>query len=104
MSRPSPDRLLDGQPEQVARNFFSDSTGQFFAGVWESSAGRWRVSYTENEFCHITRGRVRIEDSQRHCTRIHRRRFIRHPAGFTGIWQVLEPMSKLYVIFEPATR
>ena len=24
------------------------------------------------------------------------------PAGFRGVWEVLEPTSKLYVIYEPA--
>lgn len=103
VSRPSADRLLEGQPEQVARNYFSDATGQFFAGVWESSVGRWRVSYTENEFCHITRGRVRIEDARGGACEFGVGDSFVIPAGFSGTWQVLEPMSKLYVIFEPAT-
>jgi uncharacterized cupin superfamily protein len=25
------------------------------------------------------------------------------PAGFTGIWEVLEPARKLYAVYEPAT-
>jgi uncharacterized cupin superfamily protein len=104
VSRPSPDRLLAGQPEQVTQNFFSDATGQFFAGTWESSPGRWQVRYTENEFCHITRGRVRIEDAQGVTREFATGDSFVIPAGFEGIWQVLEPMSKLYVIFEPATR
>jgi uncharacterized cupin superfamily protein len=102
VSRPSADRLLDGQPEQTTRNFFSDASGQFFAGVWESTPGRWRVSYTENEFCHITRGRVRIEDSRGIAREFGVGDSFVIPAGFSGTWQVLEPMSKLYVIFEPA--
>ncbi len=24
------------------------------------------------------------------------------PAGFNGVWEVLEPTAKLYVIYEPA--
>jgi uncharacterized cupin superfamily protein len=104
MSRPGPDRLLEGQPEQCARNYFSDATGQFFAGVWESSVGRWRVSYTENEFCHITRGRVRIEDSSGVARDFGVGDSFVIPAGFSGTWHVLERTSKLYVIFEPATR
>jgi hypothetical protein len=26
------------------------------------------------------------------------------PSGFQGVWEVLEPMSKLYVIFEPRSK
>ena len=63
-SAPAPERLLSGDPKHVVRNFFSDATGQFFAGVWESTPGRWRVSDTEEEFCCITKGRVRLEDGR----------------------------------------
>jgi uncharacterized protein len=101
-SKPPPDRLLKGDPEQIVRNYFSDRTGQFFAGVWESTPGRWRVRYSENEFCHITRGRVRIEDAAgRHWTFAAGDSFV-IPAGFSGVWEVQEAASKLYVIFEPA--
>ena len=89
-------------PEQTARNYFSDSGGRFFAGIWESTPGRWRVRYTENEFCHLTRGRIRIEDSAgRQWTFKAGDSFV-IPAGFAGTWEVIEPTAKLYVIYEPA--
>jgi len=101
-SKPAEDRLLAGSPEQLARNYFSDSGGRFFAGVWESTPGKWRVRYSENEFCHITRGRVRIEhESGRSWTFSAGSSFV-IPVGFNGVWEVLEPMAKLYVIYEPA--
>ena len=103
-STPAPERLLAGNPQQTVRNYFSDTTGQFFAGTWESSPGRWRVRYTENEFCHLTRGRVRIEGPNgMHWTFAAGDSFV-VPAGFEGTWDVLEPTSKLYVIFEPASK
>lgn len=104
VSRPAADRLLDGQPEQIARNFFSDTTGQFFAGIWESTPGRWRVRYSENEFCHVTRGRVTIEDATGAKREFGSGDSFVIPAGFVGIWHVHEAMSKLYVIFEPASK
>jgi uncharacterized protein len=102
-SKPTPDRLLGGNPEHVARNYFSDSTGRFFAGVWESTPGRWRVRYTENEFCHITRGRVRIEDGAGNHWSFGPGASFVIPTGFSGVWNVIEPLSKLYVIYEPAS-
>ena len=101
-SKPAAERLLAGDPEQVARNYFSDSGGRFFAGVWDSTPGRWRVRYTENEFCHLTRGRIRIEDSAgRQWTFKAGDSFV-IPAGFAGTWEVIEPTAKLYVIYEAA--
>jgi uncharacterized cupin superfamily protein len=102
-SSPPSDKLISGSPVHTARNYFSDTTGQFFAGVWESTPGRWRVRYSENEFCHITRGRVRIEDGAgRHWSFKAGDSFV-IPAGFSGTWEVQEPLSKLYVIFEPGS-
>jgi uncharacterized cupin superfamily protein len=103
-SRPPADRLLGGKPEHVARNFFSDATGQFFAGVWESTPGRWRIRYAENEFCHITRGVVRLEDTDGRSWTFKAGDSFVVPAGFSGVWEVKEATSKLYVIFEPASK
>ena len=101
---PAPERLLSGSPEHRVRNYFSDATGQFFAGIWQSSPGKWRVRYSENEFCHITGGRVRIEDEHGASWSFATGDTFVIPAGFVGTWQVLEPTSKLYVIFEPASK
>ncbi len=104
VTRPAADRVLEGTPEQTTRNFFSDSTGQCFAGIWESTPGRWRVRYTENEFCHITRGAVLIESDHGDSRTFRAGDSFVVPAGFRGVWHVTEPMSKLYVIFEPASK
>lgn len=96
-----PDRLLAGDPTTTTRNFFSDPDGVFFAGIWESTRGRWRVTYSEYEFCHITRGRVRIEGPSGQRWEFGPGDTFVIPAGFAGVWDVIEPMAKLYVIFEP---
>jgi uncharacterized cupin superfamily protein len=103
-STPAPDRLLAGAPKHVARNFFTDPSGQLFAGVWESSPGKWRVKYTETEFCHITRGSVCIEDEAGAALTFRAGDSFVVPSGFSGTWQVLEPTAKLYVIFESASK
>jgi uncharacterized protein len=103
VGRPAADFLLAGDPQTTTRNYFSDSGGRFFAGVWESTPGRWRVRYTENEFCHITRGRVRIEDGAGNHWSFGPGASFVIPTGFSGVWNVIEPLSKLYVIYEPAS-
>ena len=104
VSTPAPDKLLSGHPQHTARNFFSDTTGQFFAGVWESTPGRWRVSYTENEFCHITEGEVHIESTSGEVWSFEAGDSFVIPAGFAGAWHVTSPLRKLYVIFESASK
>lgn len=102
-SRPGVDRLLGGDPVNTAKNYFSDKEGRFFAGIWESTPGRWRVSYSEHEFCHVTKGRVRIESVNGKRWEFGPGASFVMPAGFSGTWEVLESMSKLYVIYEPST-
>ena len=101
VSSPAPDRVLEGSPRQAVSNYFGDSSGQFFAGRWSSTRGKWRVRYTENELCVMTGGRVVItsELGEAH-TFVPGDAFV-VPAGFSGTWEVLEDCSKVYAIFEP---
>ena len=103
VSKPAREKLLAGDPQHTARNFFSDSTGQLFAGTWESTPGRWRVRYTENEFCHITQGKVRIQSDTGESWSFQAGDSFVIPAGFSGVWDVSAPLRKLYVIFEAAS-
>jgi uncharacterized protein len=102
LSTPAADRLLAGSPTQSVSNYFTDPTNQFFCGRWASTRGKWRVRYSENEFCHITHGKVRITAQD---GRIHQfgagDSFV-IPAGFEGTWEVMEDCVKLYAIFEAA--
>ena len=98
-----PARLAPGSPlpEQFVCNAYTDASGRFFAGIWRSSVGAWRVSYTENELCVLTAGRIRItDDSGRQSTYGPGDSFVM-PAGFSGLWEVLEPARKFYAIYEP---
>ncbi len=58
---PAPGGRSGGRPGQTTWNRYTDPTGHFSAGIWESEPGAWRVNYTEDEFCHMLSGRVRIE-------------------------------------------
>ncbi|HEX4243734.1 MAG TPA: cupin domain-containing protein [Steroidobacteraceae bacterium] len=100
-SNPAPENILSGIPRARASNQFTDGTQQFFCGVWTSTAGKWRVRYTEHELCVLIEGRVRLESSsgQRHELRAGDAFVV--PAGFEGTWEVTEPCKKWYAIFEP---
>ena len=98
---PAAERVLEGDPQQRIRNVYADPSGQFFAGVWQSTPGRWRVAYTEHEFCRLTRGRVRIESDDGSSWTYSAGDSFVVPAGFTGVWEVIETAEKQYVIFEP---
>ena len=103
VSEPPAERLISGHPELELRNFFSDSTQQFFAGRWAASRGKWRVRYTENELCVMTQGRVVIESAHGERAMFGPGDAFVIPAGFVGTWEVLEDCAKIYAIFEART-
>jgi uncharacterized cupin superfamily protein len=98
-------RLAPGSPmpDQTTRNLFTDSTGRFFSGIWSSTRGAWRVSYTENELCVVTQGSIRITDDAGRSWTFGPGECFVVPAGFQGLWEVLEDARKFYAIFEPTT-
>ena len=100
-----PARLAHGSPTpvQFVRNVFTDGTGHFFGGIWRSSQGAWHVAYTENELCVLTEGRVRISDDAGRSWTFGPGDCFVMPAGFHGLWEVLEPARKFYAIYEPPT-
>ena len=100
-SAPAPDRLMAGHPRQRIWNFFSDTSGQFHAGRWSSTTGRWRVRYTENELCVLTAGRVALLGAGGERFEFAAGDAFIVPAGFEGTWEVLEECSKIYAIFQP---
>jgi len=103
VSEPPAERLISGHPELEVRNFFTDGSQQFFAGRWAASRGKWRVRYTENELCVMTKGRVVIEGAQGERAQFGPGDAFVIPAGFVGTWEVLEDCAKIYAIFEART-
>jgi uncharacterized protein len=110
------DRLLQGEsanpsprrswPASRGRGFnqFADATQQFFCGLWTSTSGKWRVRYTEHEFCVLIEGRVRLESGSGEKHELRAGDAFVVPAGFEGSWEVAEPCKKWYAIFEAKSR
>ena len=102
-STPAADKLLAGSPRQTVANYFADATQQFFAGRWSSSPGKWRIRYTESEFCCLIRGRVALENAAGDRWEFGAGAAFVVPAGFEGTWEVIEDCTKFYAIFEART-
>ena len=98
--RPAGDRILGGDPVQRVWNLYGSADGRFQAGIWECEPGRWRVVFTESEFCHLLAGVITVtgDDGSERTYRAGDA-FV-SPAGFTGIWDVREQARKYYAIYE----
>ena len=102
-SSPAADRLVAGTPRQTVANYFSDATEQFFAGRWSSTRGKWRIRYSESEFCCLTKGRVALENLAGERWQFGPGDAFVVPSGFEGTWEVIEDCTKFYAIFESRT-
>jgi len=100
---PAADRLMAGSPRQSIANYFADPSQQFFAGRWSSSPGKWRIRYTESEFCCLTSGRVVLQNLAGDRWEFGPGAGFVVPAGFEGSWEVVEDCTKFYAIFESRT-
>jgi uncharacterized protein len=100
---PAAERLVEGNPRQLITNYFSDSTQQFHSGRWSSTPGKWRIRYTESEFCCLTQGRVVLENKTGQRWEFGVGEGFVVPAGFEGTWEVIEDCTKFYALFEART-
>ncbi|MEZ5892000.1 MAG: cupin domain-containing protein [Parvularculaceae bacterium] len=94
---PPADRVIAGAPKFTTWNI-EERDGGLYAGVWESTPGKWRIQYDEWEYCRILSGvSVIAEDGgeARHVAAGDS--FILRP-GFKGTWEVIETTRKEYVI------
>lgn len=94
--RPAPEKLISGDPEFTTWN--AEERDGLYCGIWQSTPGKWRISYDEWEFCHILEGvSVIAEDGGEAVTVRAGDSFILRP-GFKGTWEVIETTRKEYVI------
>lgn len=99
-SVPAADRIVSGSPRQTTWNHYSDSTGQFHAGIWQGEPGAWRVYYAqhEEELCTLIEGQVRLTAADGSVREFASGATFVVPGGFTGIWENVTRVRKIYAI------
>lgn len=96
-----PEKLLRGNPRQTLRTQYADPSGKFFVGLWRSEPGKWKITYTEEEYCEMLEGASVITDARGNSIRVAAGDRFVIPRGFAGTWEVVEPTAKRFVIYEP---
>lgn len=105
VSHPQPDRLINGNPRRDTWSAVeTDLVGasRFYSGVWRSEVGHWRIAMgpTEQEVFTVVEGRCRVHGSDGQVQEAGPGQAVHIPPGFTGSFEVLETLSKIYVICE----
>ncbi len=97
----APGNIISGNPSTKLQNYYTDQTGQFFSGIWESSPGKWQIHYGEEEFCAILAGKIILTNADGVAETFQTGDAFIIPKGFTGSWETIDAVKKWYVIFEP---
>lgn len=94
---PSDGRLISGDPQFTTWNV-EEANGGLYAGIWQSTPGKWRVEYDEWEYFNILEGySILTEDDGEPLHLKAGDRMVLRP-GFKGSWEVIETTRKDYVI------
>lgn len=96
VARPAPDKVVSGDP--VHRNWNLEDRDGLYCGLWESTPGAWRVSYTEWEYLHILEGHSVLHAEGEAPVPLRPGDSIILRPGYSGIWEVVETTLKEYVI------
>jgi hypothetical protein len=94
------EKLIHGNPQQTIWTQYTDGTEKFFTGVWSSEPGKWKISYTEEEFCYMLEGTSIIESTEGEALTVKAGESFVIPRGFVGTWEVVERTTKRFVIYE----
>jgi hypothetical protein len=96
VSRPAAEKLIAGDPVFTTWNL--EEAGGLYAGIWQSTPGKWRISYDEWEYFTVTAGKSIITaDGGDPMVMTEGDSYIIRP-GFAGTWEVVETTVKDYVI------
>lgn len=98
--RPDAERILAGDPAQTATILFQSADGRFASGIWECERGKWRVVFTESEFCQLLAGTIVVRGDDGSERTFKAGDAFVSPAGFTGTWEVVERAKKYFAYYE----
>lgn len=96
VERPAAEKVLAGDP--VHSTWLLEDRDGLYCGLWQSTPGKWRVSYDEWEYFRILRGHSILTDAEGRETHLRAGDSLIIRPGFQGNWEVLETTLKDFVI------
>jgi hypothetical protein len=88
-----------GEPMMSGRIFFEGGGVQ--VGVWECTPGGWAIeNRADHETVQILAGRARLTNADGTAVDLGAGDVLTLPKGWSGRWDILETVRKLYVIAE----
>jgi uncharacterized cupin superfamily protein len=102
LDHPKAERLVHGKPLRKTYTHYANADGTVDAGLWECEPGAWRIDFADkrDEFFHVLQGRIRITAEAGEAREFGPGMPCLIPAGFKGLFEVLEPVRKIYVMID----
>jgi len=100
--RPAPERAIGTPPRRLTAERYAAEDGAVSIGDWACEPGAWRIRFHSgrHEFFHVLEGRIRITDEQGVAREFGPGEACVIPAGFVGVFEVLEAVKKRYVMID----
>lgn len=100
LDHPRRERLVSGDPLRTTWELYAERGVS--AGIWACEPGAWRIAFADDtdEVFHVLAGRLRITDSEGEVREFGPGDGCLIPAGFTGVFEVIEAVRKHYVFIE----
>ncbi|MCB1391388.1 MAG: cupin domain-containing protein [Rhodobiaceae bacterium] len=95
---PDPAKVIAGDPRFTTWNMETADDGKTFSGIWESTPGKWHMTYEEWEYCHILSGISIITPDGGTPQTVRAGDAFLLRRGFSGTWETVETTRKEYVI------
>lgn len=102
LDQPRPDRRLQGAPQRQTWTEYEAAHQGLSCGVWTCEPGSWRIVFPphKHEYFHVLQGRLRLHDSQGGFVELGAGEAAVIPGGFEGVFEVLEPVRKHFVVLD----
>lgn len=96
--------LLSPVPVQHTHDIFTDPTGQFNVGLWDTSGyHRKMIDFPRHEVMHLLEGSVTMDDGQGNVQTFRAGDTFYVPMGTPNAWKSEGYLKKIFVIFQPRT-
>ena len=100
--RPAQERAIGVAPLRTTWERYASEAGALSIGEWACEPGAWKIVFHahRDEFFHVLAGRLRIRDEAGNARGFGPGEAGVIPAGFRGVFEVLEPVRKRYVMID----
>lgn len=100
--RPPPARAIGAPPLRSTREVYAAAAAGLSIGEWSCEPGSWTIAFHthRHEFFHVLEGRLRLRDEAGRTREFGPGDACVIPAGFRGIFEVLEAVRKRYVMVD----